>query len=200
MSNDRTATLIGSSAIFLWGILALLTTQTGSIPPFLLTALAFSIATGMAICKWLWHRESPLGYFKQPLKVWIVGVGGLFGYHLFYFMALKNAPPVDASLIAYLWPVLIVLFSALLPGERLRWFSFSGCFCRAFRLHPIGDQWRRDQFQSRIRAGLFERLGLRVYLVDLFGVESQIRQGANRCCWWLLRGYRHTRFRLPSLV
>ena len=52
--------------------------------------------------------------------MWLVGVGGLFGYHALYFAALRRAPPAEASLIAYLWPLLIVLFSALLPGERLR--------------------------------------------------------------------------------
>jgi drug/metabolite transporter (DMT)-like permease len=54
------------------------------------------------------------------MRVWVVGIGGLFGYHALYFAALRNAPPADASLIAYLWPLLIVLFSAALPGERLR--------------------------------------------------------------------------------
>jgi drug/metabolite transporter (DMT)-like permease len=44
----------------------------------------------------------------------------LFGYHALYFAALRRAPPADASLIAYLWPLLIVLFSAALPGERLK--------------------------------------------------------------------------------
>ena len=33
---------------------------------------------------------------------------------------------MDASLIAYLWPLLIVVFSALLPGERLRWYHLAG--------------------------------------------------------------------------
>jgi drug/metabolite transporter (DMT)-like permease len=56
----------------------------------------------------------------------MLGVGGLFGYHLFYFIALGNAPAVEASLIAYLWPLLIVVFSSLLPGERLRWFHVAG--------------------------------------------------------------------------
>jgi drug/metabolite transporter (DMT)-like permease len=51
---------------------------------------------------------------------------GLFGYHALYFTALRNAPPVEAGLIAYLWPLLIVVFSALLPGERLRWFHVAG--------------------------------------------------------------------------
>jgi len=55
-----------------------------------------------------------------------LGITGLFGYHLFYFIALQNAPAVEASLIAYLWPLLIVFFSALLPGEKLRWFHCGG--------------------------------------------------------------------------
>jgi drug/metabolite transporter (DMT)-like permease len=51
--------------------------------------------------------------------VWALGVFGLFGYHFFYFTALRLAPPVEANLLNYLWPLLIVLLSALLPGERL---------------------------------------------------------------------------------
>src|SRR6266536_1511873 len=50
---------------------------------------------------------------------WVVGVGGLFGYHALYFLALRFAPPAEAGLLNYLWPLLIVLFSSLLPGERL---------------------------------------------------------------------------------
>ena len=50
---------------------------------------------------------------------WIVGVGGLFGYHALYFLALRFAPPAEAGLLNYLWPLLIVVFSSLLPGERL---------------------------------------------------------------------------------
>jgi len=57
---------------------------------------------------------------RQPPSSWAVGVGGLFGYHAVYFAALKSAPPAEASLIAYLWPLLIVLFSGLLPGESLK--------------------------------------------------------------------------------
>ena len=54
------------------------------------------------------------------------GLGGLFGFHVLYYLALQNAPPAQASLINYLWPVLIVLFAALLPGERLRWYHLAG--------------------------------------------------------------------------
>lgn len=64
---------------------------------------------------------------RQPAKAWLLGVAGLFGYHLFYFTALRNAPTIEASLIGYLWPLLIVLFSSLLPGEQLKWQHIVGC-------------------------------------------------------------------------
>jgi drug/metabolite transporter (DMT)-like permease len=59
-------------------------------------------------------------------KVYAFGTVGLFGYHLLYFTALRLAPAAEAGLIAYLWPLLIVLFSGLLPGERLRGLHIAG--------------------------------------------------------------------------
>ena len=124
--SQRAATLTGGTAVFMWGLLALFTTQTGAVPPFLLAALSFGIATSLIIVKWLVYRESVINHLRQPPGAWIVGVMGLFGYHFFYFMALRHAPPIEAGLIAYMWPLLIVLFSAFLPGERLRWFHLAG--------------------------------------------------------------------------
>jgi drug/metabolite transporter (DMT)-like permease len=125
-ASTSRATAIGAVAILLWACLALLTTGTGSIPPFEIVAITFAIAFALSVGKWLLFRESISGYLRQPPRVWLIGVGGLFGYHFFYFMALKTAPPVEANLINYLWPLLIVLFSALLPGERLRWWHLAG--------------------------------------------------------------------------
>ena len=111
-------TLAGLGAIMLWGLLALLTARTADVPPFLLTALTFSIGGGAGIA--IVAARGGLRLIVQPPAAWALGVGGLFLYHAVYFAALKMAPPEDASLIAYLWPLLIVLFSALLPGETLR--------------------------------------------------------------------------------
>jgi len=58
--------------------------------------------------------------------VWALGVGGLFGYHALYFSAMRLAPPAEAGLINYFWPLLIVLMSALLPHERLRLHHVAG--------------------------------------------------------------------------
>lgn len=124
------ATLIGGIAVLLWATLALLTTATQPVPPFQLVSLTFGIAFLLALGKWAVAQASGgpaiLSHLSQPAPVWALGVGGLFGYHFFYFTALASAPPVDASLIAYLWPLLIVMFSALLPGESLRWWHVAG--------------------------------------------------------------------------
>src|SRR3546814_16883683 len=110
----------------MWALLALLTASSGAVPPFQLLAMTFAVATIVGAAASARHGHL-LAHLRQPWPVWALGVGGLFGYHVFYFLALRNAPAVEASLIAYLWPLLIVVFSALLPGERLRWFHVAGC-------------------------------------------------------------------------
>ena len=111
-------TLTGCIAILLWSCLALFTAATGIIPPFELAAITFAISGAAGLTLALLRGE--LGALRQPPAVWALGIFGLFGYHALYFSALRLAPPAEAGLIAYLWPLLIVLFSALLPGESLR--------------------------------------------------------------------------------
>jgi drug/metabolite transporter (DMT)-like permease len=125
-SSTLKATSIGGTAVLLWATLALFTTLSGSIPPFQLTAMAFAIAFGIGLVIWLRQGGPIWRHLRLPRPVWALGIFGLFGYHFFYFLALRNAPAVEASLIAYLWPLLIVVFSALLPGEKLRWFHLVG--------------------------------------------------------------------------
>ena len=116
--TSRTATLIGLTAILMWSLLAVLTVATGKIPAFQLAAMTFAIGALVGSLTWI-GRSDAVSALWQPLLAWIVGVGGLFGYHALYFLALRFAPPAEAGLLNYLWPLLIVLFSALLPGERL---------------------------------------------------------------------------------
>ena len=125
--NRNTATLIGFVAILLWSLLAFFTASSGKIPPFQLASLTFSMGALLGVSRWLF-KPSLIKTLKQPLSLWLLGVIGLFGYHFAYFTALRNAPPVDAGLIAYLWPLLIVLFSALLPDEKLKLHHVLGAF------------------------------------------------------------------------
>jgi drug/metabolite transporter (DMT)-like permease len=112
------ATLIGLTAILMWSLLAALTVATGKIPAFQLLAMTFAVGALVGPLTWI-GRPKAFGALRQRPLVWIVGVGGLFGYHALYFLALRFAPPAEAGLLNYLWPLLIVLFSSLLPGERL---------------------------------------------------------------------------------
>ncbi|SDI88220.1 DMT family transporter [Aliiruegeria lutimaris] len=118
MTRSR-ATAIGFVAVLLWALLALFTVGSVPVPPLQLTAMSFAIGGAIGI---IWtivgggaHRLRGISW-----KIYAFGTVGLFGYHFFYFSALRLAPPAQASLIAYLWPLLIVLMSGLLPGERLR--------------------------------------------------------------------------------
>ncbi|MGJ4926473.1 aromatic amino acid exporter YddG [Bradyrhizobium sp. HKCCYLS2038] len=116
--SQRNATLIGLTAILMWSLLALMTVATGTIPAFQLAAMTFAIGGLVGLLTWI-GRRAAWGALRQPWQAWVVGVGGLFGYHALYFLALRFAPPAEAGLLNYLWPLLIVLFSAFLPGERL---------------------------------------------------------------------------------
>jgi drug/metabolite transporter (DMT)-like permease len=156
------ATAIGAVAILLWASLALLTTYTGSIPPFETVAISFAVASLLTLGKWLVRRENLGRHLRQPVAVWLTGVGGLFGYHFLYFLALKTAPPVEANLINYLWPLLIVLFSALLPGERLRGWHVGGAVLGLFGTLLLVTDGGRVAFRAEYTAGYVSALACAV--------------------------------------
>ena len=126
--TSRAATLIGLTAILMWSLLAVVTVATGRIPAFQLAAMTFAIGALTGFLTWIGRPQAVRALWQPPI-VWLVGVGGLFGYHALYFLALRFAPPAEAGLLNYLWPLLIVLFSALLPGERLAPHHIIGALC-----------------------------------------------------------------------
>ena len=111
--------MVGFSAILMWALLALFTAASGKVPPLQLSAITFLIGALPGIAVFI-ANPARLSRLKQRPAVWATGIIGLFGYHFLYFTALRNAPPAEAGMIAYLWPLFIVLGSAMLPGERLR--------------------------------------------------------------------------------
>ncbi|HEX7605603.1 MAG TPA: EamA family transporter [Usitatibacter sp.] len=103
--------LLALGAIVLWGGLATLALELAALPPFLLTGIALVIGS---LAGWRALRARP-----PPPAALALGVYGLFGFHFFLFLALRNAPPVEANLVNYLWPLLIVVLApALVPGIR----------------------------------------------------------------------------------
>ncbi len=113
------ATMIGFGAVLLWALLALFTVGSAPTPPLLLNTLCFAIGGTLGLI-WTCASGALQSLRTVPMKVYVFGTLGLFGYHALYFSALRLAPAAEAGLIAYLWPLLIVIFSGMLPGERLR--------------------------------------------------------------------------------
>jgi drug/metabolite transporter (DMT)-like permease len=117
MMTRSKATVIGLSAILMWSLLALLTIGSAPVPPFQLNALCFGVGGTIGL---IWTARRGLGVLRSvSWKVYAFGTAGLFGYHFLYFTAFRLGPNAATGLIAYLWPLFIVLFSGFLPGETL---------------------------------------------------------------------------------
>ena len=109
--------LLALGAIVMWGTLAPLGVSLQHVPPFLLTGLGLVVGSVIGIPLSGWK----LSAWKVPAATLGLGVYGLFGFHFLLFIALRHAPPVQANLVNYLWPLGIVLMAPLfLPGLTLR--------------------------------------------------------------------------------
>ncbi|MBV8658348.1 MAG: EamA family transporter [Burkholderiales bacterium] len=112
LRGNSAATTYALAAIGLWGALALLSLRLVAVPPFLLVGIALTIGGLCGLPSW---RD-----WRVPAKTLVLGCYGLFGYHFCLFLALRFAPPLEANLINYLWPLLIVLLSpVILPNMQL---------------------------------------------------------------------------------
>ncbi|WP_144152870.1 DMT family transporter [Paraburkholderia sp. BCC1885] len=123
------ATLIGVLALALWGALPALTVTVKCLPPFEILAVTFSAAFLGGLLFLAARGPAALRLLRQEKKAWLVAFGAIFGYHALYFYALGTVSPATASLIAYLWPLLVVLFSATGSGERLSVRHLAGALC-----------------------------------------------------------------------
>ena len=101
------ADLLALAAIALWSTLAPLGVQLAHVPPFLLTGLGLLIGSLIALPLARFH----LSRWLVPWPTLLVGIYGLFGFHFLLFLALRNAPAVEANLINYLWPLGMVLMA-----------------------------------------------------------------------------------------
>jgi drug/metabolite transporter (DMT)-like permease len=111
------ANLYALGAIALWASLASLGGSVTHIPPFLLTGIALIIGSVPA---WPFVLRDP-SQWRIPARTLALGVYGLFAYHFLLFIALRHAPPVEANLVNYLWPLFIVVLApVVLPGVALR--------------------------------------------------------------------------------
>jgi len=114
-ASGARATAIGLLAIPLWALLPTLTVLAGAIPPLQLVALTFTIGSLVGFGYLAVNASARRGLLSLGWKPVALGVAAYFLDHFAFFLAMQNAPAVEASLVNYLWPVVIVLFSTLLP-------------------------------------------------------------------------------------
>ncbi len=115
------AFLLAGGAIALWSSLALLGSRVGHLPAILTTGIALSLGGLLGLAR--------VKEWRVPARTLLAGIGGIFGYHVMLFTAFRLAPIVEANLINYLWPLLIVLLTpVILRGFGLRAHHFAGAF------------------------------------------------------------------------
>ena len=173
ISGRLFATFAGAIGVSLWAAETTLITFTTAIPPVQTVALAFCFAALLSPAVWRVTRTSPLEAFRQPPRVWLLAVGSLVGYHACIYYATQKAPPAAAALLQGTTPLMIVLGSALLPGERLRWYHALGAglgFCGVLLLIDSGGETAEEWIDATFYLSL---IGIAAALWGLYAIVSR---------------------------
>lgn len=108
--------LAAFGAVLLWASLAALSSSLSNVPPLLLTGIGLTVGSLLALP----ISRFKLSSLKISPKLLLIGVFGLFGFHFALFAALQNAPAVQANLVNYLWPLLIVVLAPAFSKSKLK--------------------------------------------------------------------------------
>ncbi|ADZ91711.1 aromatic amino acid exporter YddG [Marinomonas mediterranea] len=156
--STLTSTAIGTIAILLWSTLALFTAQSSETPPLFLLSLTFGVASIIFLVNYSIKKELLSSWKNTPKKIMLLGGAAFFFYHYLYFYAFQHAPAVDAGLIAYLWPVLIVIINGL-ALRTLKKSHLAGAFIALIgtgliilNTHSSEDAIPTDKFKGYIAA------------------------------------------------
>ncbi|KTD23188.1 DMT family transporter [Legionella londiniensis] len=117
MPLKKYPTVIGYSALIFWALAAPFVVHIKSLPVFESLTIVFGVSFILSASKLTYHRQ--WSHLQQPWFLWIVGFLGIYGNDLLYIAAFKHAPAAHADLINYLWPIMVILLTGLLPNEKL---------------------------------------------------------------------------------
>ena len=179
--TPRTATLIGLTAILMWSLLAVLTVATGTTPAFQLAAMTFAIGAAVGfpdLDRPARARRAPCGSRRSP--GWS-GSADCSAITRCISWRLRFAPPAEAGLLNYLWPLLIVLFSSLLPGERLAPHHIIGALLGLAGTVLLFAGNRKLLLCPRPVARADRGVCRRLRVGGLFGDVAQAQNSTDRC-------------------
>ena len=119
MTQQSRALILGIITIFCWGSIATFGNLLIHLPPFYVLGVSFFLGALPSLIK-------PREIFSS-FKIFVFGVAGYFGYHFFLFYAFRFSPAVEANLINYMWPVLMVMFTPVFfKNVKLAWYNILG--------------------------------------------------------------------------
>lgn len=117
MILNRYPTFVGYMALLFWALAAPFAVLIKTLPVFEISTIVFAISFFLTATRLTYYRA--WYRLKQPYLLWITGFIGIYGNNLLYLLSFRYAPAAHVELINYLWPILVLLFSGLLPNERL---------------------------------------------------------------------------------
>lgn len=123
--GDPQATVIGFASIVIWGFAALTIHLTRDLPPFEVLTIGFALG-GALLTLWGYRQHRNWTFLHQPWHYYVIVIALIFINNAGFILGLRLAPIVTASLINYLWPILIVVLSVPLLGRPLRWWHLTG--------------------------------------------------------------------------
>lgn len=122
-SKSSWGTAGGIAAVFIWSMTAPIVASAVGVDPFLYVALGDGVGALVFIAMWILRRQNPLPELRKvPVWLYLLGVIGIGGHNLTWVAALQQAPPLEATLIIYTWPLLVVVLTTISLGQRFRWF------------------------------------------------------------------------------
>lgn len=122
-SKSGWGTAGGIAAVFIWSLTAPIVASAVGVDPFLYVGLGDGVGALVFLAMWIARRHNPLPELRTvPIWLYLLGIIGIGGHNLTWVAALQQAPPLEATLIIYTWPLLVVILTTISLGQRFRWF------------------------------------------------------------------------------
>lgn len=118
-------TFAGICAVLCWSATALLASATKGANPFLVIAIQASIGFLIIYTRTLIYGEGVRASLSGIPRWFLIAGSLLFcAQEVATIAAFQYAPPLEALLVHYQWPMLVVVLTSIALGHRLRWFHF----------------------------------------------------------------------------
>lgn len=112
------AVVLALGAVLLWATWPALALVAVPAPPFYVLAVA-ALAGFIASATTFALRGQTRAFFATPLRTQVVVALGLLGTNGFFLFAMPRIGAAEASIIGFLWPILLIMILSRRDGVRL---------------------------------------------------------------------------------